>query len=206
MKTLYKLTTQENTTYNNTKWIPGEWKKTLGAGFLCSNGWLHGYSDPLVASFMNPRHANITNPKLWKAEGRGKFKDDKGLKCGYSEMRIVKEIKFPKISMKKRVEIAIHCAIISGYDNEDFIAWALHWMDGSDRSVKAAAEAALAASAAAFYAAESAVAYAAWYAADTAIYATRAAYAAWSSVAAPAAHAVDHANLDLSELLHELCN
>lgn len=137
MATVYKLTTQENTTHEGCLWIPGEWKMTNGKGPLCTPGWLHAYSDPLVASFMNPAHANIVNPKLWEAEAEGKFQDDHGLKCGYASMRIVKEIPLPTISVGKKIEIAIHCAIIAGYDNGDFVAWALHWINGDDRTAAA---------------------------------------------------------------------
>ena len=75
MKKVYKLTTQDNTTHNGCKWVPGEWKETNGEGPLCGPGWLHAYEDKLTAVFMNPEHAKIANPKLWIAEADGKFLD-----------------------------------------------------------------------------------------------------------------------------------
>ena len=87
---------------------------------------------------MNPEHAKIANPKLWIAEADGKFLDDKSLKCGYTQMRLIKEIKLPKISTEKLVEISIHLAVLSGYDDENFIAWAIHWINNDDRSESAA--------------------------------------------------------------------
>ena len=68
--TLYKLTTQDGVTrkgeHNETKWGDGVEHTASGEGDLCGPGWLHAYEDPLVAAFMNPAHANITNPReLW---------------------------------------------------------------------------------------------------------------------------------------------
>jgi hypothetical protein len=53
-----------------------------------------------------------------------------------------KKVSLPQISLEKRIEIAINCAVLSEYDDDDFITWALHWVDGSNRSEAAAAEAA----------------------------------------------------------------
>src|SRR5271169_3834626 len=109
---IYKLTTQENTTHNDTKWIPGVWQTPVsGTGDLCTEGWYHAYNDSLIAILMNPIHADIKNPKLWLAEGSGEYKNDNGLKCGYSQMRIVKEIKIPEISITQKICFAILCTI-----------------------------------------------------------------------------------------------
>jgi len=186
MTVIYKLTNQNLQTHDGFQWVPGNWKKTSGGGDLCGPGWLHGYCDPLVAIFMNPIHANISNPILWQGEGCGKFLDDRGLKCGFTEMRIIKKIKPYKFTPEKLVEIAIVCAIESGYNDEDFISWACHWMDGSDRSAEAAAKAR-----AARAAAKARAAARAW--------------AAWAARAAEAAAAAA-ANFDLSKILHELCD
>jgi hypothetical protein len=206
MTVIYKLTNQNLQTHDGFQWVPGNWKKTSGGGDLCGPGWLHGYCDPLVAIFMNPIHANISNPILWQGEGCGKFLDDRGLKCGFTEMRIIKKIKPYKFTPEKLVEIAIVCAIESGYNDEDFISWACHWMDGSDRSAEAAAEARAAAQA---WAAWSAWAAQAAEAAEAAAWA-----AAWSARAAAEARAAARAwaaeaaaaNFDLSKILHELCD
>jgi hypothetical protein len=206
MTVIYKLTNQNLQTHDGFQWVPGNWKKTSGGGDLCGPGWLHGYCDPLVAIFMNPIHANISNPILWQGEGCGKFLDDRGLKCGFTEMRIIKKIKPYKFTPEKLVEIAIVCAIESGYNDEDFISWACHWMDGSDRSAEAAAWAAQARAWSARAAAEAARAWAARAAAKA-----RAAARAWAAWAARAAEeaaraAEAAANFDLSKILHELCD
>ena len=201
MTVIYKLTNQNLQTHDGFQWVPGNWKKTSGGGDLCGPGWLHGYCDPLVAIFMNPIHANISNPILWQGEGCGKFLDDRGLKCGFTEMRIIKKIKPYKFTPEKLVEIAIVCAIESGYNDEDFISWACHWMDGSDRSAEAAAEA--------WAAAKAAEAAAEAWAAEAAAKAWAEAWAAaaWAAEAwAAEAWAAAEANFDLSKILHELCD
>jgi hypothetical protein len=98
---IYKLTTQDNKTFKSFLWTPGKWVEVSGEGHLCTAGWLHAYQDPFVASFMNSAHGDYQNPKLWEAEGEGKFKDDHGLKCGFSRMRLIKEIPLPKITYKR---------------------------------------------------------------------------------------------------------
>ena len=139
MNIVYKLTNQDLQTRNGFQWKVGKWYETNGEGGLCNSGWLHAYNDPLVAVFMNPIHAGIKNPVLWKAEGDGKFLDDDGLKCGYTKMRIVKKMNLPEIPTEKLIEVSIILAIEAGCYEDDFIAWALHWTDGSDRSQSAAA-------------------------------------------------------------------
>ena len=176
MPTVFKLTSQSNQTYDGFLWEPSIWHEVSGTGALCTDGWLHAYSDPLVAVFMNPSHAAIENPKLWEAEAEGQFKDDHGLKCGYSRMRVVREIELPEISMEQRVEIAINCAIIAGCDDENWIAWALHWMDGSDRSEEAA--------------------WTAWAAAG----------AVWAAAGAAERAAEMVEDFNLPKLIHEVCD
>ena len=58
MNIRYKLTTQDLTTYNYTKWVLNEWKETSGTGKLCTEGWLHCYTSPLLAILLNPIHAS----------------------------------------------------------------------------------------------------------------------------------------------------
>jgi hypothetical protein len=156
METIYKLTDQNLRTYNNIQWAPGEWKHASKGGLLWPSGWLHCYRDPLVAIFLNPIHADITNPVLWQGEAQGKYFNDHHLfsncayivgytdfcNCRYSEMRIVKRLKPYKYTLEKLVEIAIICAIETGYNDENFITWAIHWINNNDRSRKAAAKAA----------------------------------------------------------------
>jgi len=107
----YKLTDRNMQTYEGCQWTLNEWKETTGEGDLCSAGWLHVYSDPLVAAFMNPIHAMFTNPRLFKAEVDGKSKDDKGRKEGWTRVRLVKELDMPKPTLEQWIRFGILCAM-----------------------------------------------------------------------------------------------
>lgn len=134
-QSVYKFTDQNNCTFNQSVWVPGRWKQTSGEGELCGLGWLHAYNDPLVAIFMNRTNLDT---KLWSAEGSGEFKNDNGLKCGFTKLRILKNIKLPEISDEKRIEVALHCAIIAGVGDRSFTNWSTKWITGKDRSAKSA--------------------------------------------------------------------
>jgi hypothetical protein len=182
-------------TYNNTQWELQQWKETDGEGDLCSPGWLHYYSDPLLAAFLNPIHAGFAAPRLFQVEVAGKVKEDHGLKLGCTKMRLVKELEMPAVTMEQRVKFGILCAL-EVCKNITFVQWAANWLDGTDRSKKAA-DAAAAARADAARDAAWAAARAATWAADAAA-AARAADAAardatWAAAAAAAARAADAA-------------
>jgi hypothetical protein len=197
----YKLTDEKMQTYNNTQWELQEWKETGGKGELCSPGWLHYYSDPLLAAFLNPIHAKFAAPRLFQVEVAedAKVLEDHGLKLGCTKMRLVQELQFPQVTMEQRVKFGILCAL-EVYDDAKFVQWAAKWLDGADRSKKAAAWAADAARAAAAWAADAAAradADAAW-AADAAAradadaaWAAAWAAAAWAAAAARAAEVKD---------------
>jgi hypothetical protein len=187
----YKLTNEKMQTYNNTQWELQEWKETSGKGELCSPGWLHYYNDPLLAAFLNPIHAKFAAPRLFQVEvaPEARIKEDRGLKLGCTKMRLVQELQFPQVTMEQRVKFGILCAL-EVYDDAKFVQWAAKWLDGADRSKKAAWAAAWAAAAAddAWAAAAADDAWAA--AADAARAAARAADAAVDAAgAADAAYA-----------------
>src|SRR4051812_18358795 len=105
----YKLTTQENTTHNNTLWTPGVPIETDGSRELCGSGWLHYYHSPEMAVIMNLVHACVSNPKLWECEAEGEHKDDYGLKGGCTKLTLIKEIPFPVVTMKQKCKFASLC-------------------------------------------------------------------------------------------------
>jgi len=137
MKIRYKLTTQSLITHYGCQWKLKEWKETSGDGFLCTDGWLHCYSNPLLAILLNPIHANISNPKLFKVEVDGKTKNDRGLKEGWSSMRLVKELEVPEINVIQRIAFGILCAL-EVCKNENFVTWANNWLNGKDRTKQSA--------------------------------------------------------------------
>ena len=72
MKTAYKLTDSKMRTFNGFQWELEKWYKKTRERDLCSPDWLHFYSNPLVGLFLNPIHANIKNPRLFRAEVKGR--------------------------------------------------------------------------------------------------------------------------------------
>jgi len=109
MKIVYKLTNSKMKTHRGFQWELGKWYKTTGKGDLCSSGWFHFYSDPLVGLFLNPIHANIGNPRLFRAEVKGRGLNDHEAKCRYSRAKLVEELTVPQISNVQRVRFAILC-------------------------------------------------------------------------------------------------
>jgi len=179
MNIRYKLTKQDLTTYNKTKWVLNEWKETSGLGGLCTEGWLHCYTSPLLAILLNPIHADIINPKLFKCEVEGKCLTDNGKKEGWTRMRIIEEIEIPQLSLINKIAFAISCALEVNNDKK-FVLWANNWLENKDRSKEYA-----------YYAANAA--YYAYYAANAANSAAAAYYAANAADAACA-------NIDLIKL------
>ena len=161
----YKLTKQDMTTHGGFKWEIGKAYTTHGEGELCSDGWLHFYSSPLLAILLNPIHADIENPRLFLAECGGKTKNDHGLKIGHTEARLIEELPTPIITKTQRVAFSILCAQ-KIYREPVWAAWAAAWLAGKREA--RAGEAAEAAAEAAARAAERAAEAAAWAAARAA--------------------------------------
>ena len=170
----YKLLSQEMTSRNNTKWEIGkaiEISKEFSGNELCSNQLLHCYASPEIAVFMNPVHANISEPRLFRIHCSKILADD-GTKQGCKKQTLLKELPLPEISVEQRIKIAILCAT-EVYKEPNFLVWAENWNTGKDRTAtsayaaadKAANAAANAAANVADSAADSAT-YAAAYAAD----------------------------------------
>ena len=147
MTTVYKLTDDSVRTHGGYQWVPGEWHETSGDGDLCGPGWLHCYAHPLLAVLLNPIGAKYgSRMRLWEAEAEGEHLDDRGLKSGWSRMRLVREIAVPVVTTEQRVTIAIMCGLRL-YRDPAWVWWAHGWLDGTDRSAAAAARAAAAAAA-----------------------------------------------------------
>jgi len=128
-------------THRGFQWELGKWYETTGEGKLCSPGWLHFYSDPLVGMFMNPDHISIENPRLFRAEVEGEVLNDNKLKCGYTKARLVEELLVPQISPVQRVRFAILCAK-EVYKGKKWNKWANNWLSGKDRTKESTAGAA----------------------------------------------------------------
>ena len=183
MATWYKLTDKDGYTRkgkeNECLWGENITHIATGKGsLLCSRDLIHVYRNPLIASFMNPSHADFKNPLLWECEAKGDCNHDGQLKSGFKIVTTIRRIDLPVITLEQRIRISIYCAL-KQYSAPSFVKWANAWLDGSDRSARAAwaaREAAAAAQAACAEAAEAA-ARAAAAAARAAWAATRAAEA-----------------------------
>lgn len=86
---------------------------------------------------LNPIHADITDPVLWRCEADGQLREDRGLKVGYRTVTTVEIVPLPVVTTEQRVRFAILCAL-EVYRNPSFVMWADKWMSGSDRSMRAA--------------------------------------------------------------------
>ena len=190
-----KLTNQEMRTHGQHQWILNEWCETDGVDELCGPGWLHAYTHPLLAVLLNPIHANLSDPRLFVIETGGTRKDDRGLKVGFTKMRLAREMPLPAVTREHRVAFGILCAL-EVYNVPEFVSWAQAWLSGENRSrsaarsaesaarsaESAAESAARSAVSAAWSAAESAAWSAAWSAAESAAWSAES--AAWSATAA----------------------
>jgi len=194
MTTLYKLTTSTGLTRagerNETKWGPGITHEAQGSGTeLCSDGFIHAYTSPLLAVLLNPIHANIDFPLLWECEGVVLLSDH-GLKVGCKKLTTIRTLPVPIVTQEQRIAFGILCAL-EVERNVVFVKWARKWLSGEDRTKTAAStmmEAAAAGAAAMAAAAAAAIATA------------RAAATAAAIAAATAATAATAASLDLQSL------
>lgn len=148
IQTLYKLTDEFGQTRGKTQWGPGVIHTAKGREGqpLCSNGWIHAYTHPLLAIFMNPIHGSFRNPRLWEAQGDvGTF--DK-TKVGCRSLLTVREIPAPIVTTAQWVAFGLLCAA-TVYADPGWVEWETNWLSGVDRSWLAARAAARAADAAA---------------------------------------------------------
>jgi hypothetical protein len=181
-------------TQNNTQWGENVTHEATGdiKQDLCSDAWIHAYTHPLLAVFMNPVHARIKNPILWegKGEGEAKFESEK---CGFRKFTTLRQIPLPEVTDVQKITFGILC-VKEVYKDPSWNQWADKWLSGEDRTEASAANAyyaANAANAAAYAAANAARAaanaeYVANAAADAARAAARAAAAYYASAASNA--------------------
>ena len=142
MATWYKLTDKDGYTRkgkeNECLWGENITHIATGKGsLLCSRDLIHVYRNPLIASFMNPSHADFKNPLLWECEANGECAHEGQLKSGFKTVTTIRRIDLPVITLEQRIRISIYCAL-KQYSAPSFVKWANAWLDGSDRSARAA--------------------------------------------------------------------
>jgi len=195
---LYKLTDRNDQTRNNCQWGEGVTVETSGDGELCSAGFTHWYTSPLLAVLLNPIHGNyyLKTAHLWAGEGEV-IKDNHGLKVGCKKATTLCRISLPEVTLEQKIASGILCAK-EVYDVKAWNNWADKWLSGEDRSRESARVAEFAAEAAfateaAFSAARAAEA--AFFAAEAAAEAAEAARAAFAARAAARAAKAKPLNL-----------
>ena len=178
---LYKLTDANAQTHNGCQWGEGVTHEGTGEVDLCGPGWIHAYTDPLLAVLLNPIHADFASPRLWECEGEV-VKNDCGLKVGCKSLTTLRDILLPEVTTEQHIHFAVLCARAVCHD-EGWNAWAGQWLSGEDRSARAA--------------------WAAWAAAWAAWAAAWAAWAAAAWAAMEATWAAEAADLDLASIARE---
>ena len=143
----WKLTNEDYRTHGDCQWGPGITHEVSGDGNLCGPGWIHVYTSPRLAVLLNPIHAAIESPVLWRVECDGQHKADHGLKEGWTRVTTVEIVEAPVYSREQHVAFGIWCAAAVCVDPQ-WCAWADGWISGRDRSRARAATAARAAAAA----------------------------------------------------------
>lgn len=135
---LYKLTDEKDRTYNDCQWGEGVEHTAFGEGDLCGPGWLHAYTDPLLAVLLNLIHANFS-PKtyhLWECEG-DVGRTDHGLKVGCTRIKTLRRVEPSKVTPEQHIRFAILC-VMRVCHNKAWRAWAEKWLSGEDRSADSA--------------------------------------------------------------------
>lgn len=130
--TVYKLTDEHGQTHGGTQWGENVTHTAPGRGDLCGPGWIHAYSDPLLAVLLNPIHAGFEHPRLWECEA-DVGKDDHGCELGCTSLTTLRELPLPEVTTEQRVRFAILAAKQVCTD-ERWLAWAEGWLSGQDRS------------------------------------------------------------------------
>ena len=176
----YKLTDNDMRT-NGFQWeLNKDYEIKSKGGELCTSAYFHFYLHPLLAVLHNPNHANIGNPRIFKAEVGGESLTDGQMKEGWKKAKLIKEIPLPKITVEQKIKYGIYCAL-EVYKDESFVNWANNWLSGKDRTVDSAH--------AAYAAHASCAAYATFHSA----HASCATYAAAYSVTYAATYATTYA-------------
>lgn len=129
-----KLTTQGRKTRGGFRWEADVWNRIekwdRGNG-LCSEGYFHCYDDPILAVVLNPAHASIRNPRLFRVNVRGSRATDDGLKYGFTMMKLAEEMELPEITATQHVRLGILC-VKEICDDPKWTEWADGWLRGEE--------------------------------------------------------------------------
>ena len=132
-KRVWKLTDQYGRTHFGRQWGENVTHDARGMGALCSANWIFCYDSPELALLMNPFHAALKRPHIWKADAEGKTRNANGLIRGVKKLTTLREIPLPVITMMQGVEVAVRCAK-EVCSEPGWNTWADGWLSGKDRS------------------------------------------------------------------------
>jgi len=139
-----KLTDSFMRTYDETQWLVGETKMDYYLGPMCGPGGFHFYTDPLLATLLNPAHANYAPARMFECAPGGEIMHVED-KSKSQSLCLVREIEPPIILPDQRVVFAVLAAWRSlrlrKMNIPKWDAWALDVMRGI-KSARAAARAA----------------------------------------------------------------
>lgn len=98
-----KLTNRNLQTHNGFQWTLKEWYTIdpicrARTEHLCTTAWFHCYNHPIIAVLLNPIHADIEKPRLFRCNVKGMKKTDSGLKFGFTYMRLAEELTLPEVT------------------------------------------------------------------------------------------------------------
>jgi hypothetical protein len=111
---VYKLTDKDGRSHGDTQWGENVTHEGTGKGELCGPGYIHWYSDPLLAVMLNPIHGAFDpeTMRLWRADNHdSKTLTDHGLKGGSVKLTTLHEIPVPTVTTEQRVKFAILCTL-----------------------------------------------------------------------------------------------
>ena len=137
---LYKLTDENDRTRDGCQWGHGVCIETSGIGDLCSGGWTHWYSDPLLAVLLNPVNSklDLSTAHLWEGhDGGGEIKSDRGLKYGCSRGTTIHRVELPVVTTEQHIRFGLGAAWAVTPDLA-WRKWATDWLTGEDRSAESA--------------------------------------------------------------------
>ena len=140
-QTIYKLTDENMQTCNEFQWELNKPYTTEGNGPLCSDKWLHAYTDPVLPAFLNPIHADFPKETMRLFRGTGVVgATDCGLMVGCTQITLEEELKPQNPTQTQNVAFGILCAIhtldntqLAFYTKNQWLQWANKFLSGEDR-------------------------------------------------------------------------
>lgn len=131
---LYKITDGADYSHGNTRWGEGVEYTAPGLGNLCTDAYLHAYTDQYLAVLMTPVHLSYCRLHLWDADGDAEKCD--GIVIGCTRLKTIQRMDIPEVTMEHRIIFAISC-VKQVYTDRDWNMWADGWLNFVELARKA---------------------------------------------------------------------